>query len=1038
MTKIMKALLLVGFSLLSWGAVAAKPPIEQPDLDVICISRTPRYASLHGKVGYVDLNKPYLRPGAEGLETFFPKAGETVTFTAKFTNKGTPLKGSVEYLWKIDGKVVKTGTVEAPKYLEKPLYEPWASASIEWVWQEGPHTVTFELDPNGKIEELSRVNNTRTDRTDSLGFLFAATRDAYDDWSAEPNMLGTYSFEDWMNWHFDEMNRQFENAVYPSTPEGCYERVHVDTFVVVDTTEEMRNVDHSGYSGSWTFRHTRRKPGERGKNYDAGLIHELGHQVGLIDQYAVIYSLFSNQLLDKYGQPAMRGYVFWQHDTNMYSPGGMRWSELTACALNHQKGYPRGYFGTYLFDHAERYSIRVLDKSGRPLPKARVTYYRNVAGLEKQQEGRTDKNGLMLLENDTTARYKIPHSPFEMHPTPFGRINILGNGSVLCFHVEANDQEDFVLSEAAWFLVNSWRSGKAHVTVDIATTIGTANGPPPPQNVRADWTGDGKVRISWDASVEKRAPYTYNVYQSFLANAWAGRMTGPECVAENADRTKVVVPHKGESMRFYVTAVNENGLEGGASRRVWATRPPGRNSDVGMVYDRAHDRLVLTGAWERVNSYSETAGFWPMSFWLQTPRGTAIDANGNLLIAIDGAHTSVRLLDLSSPTPSRALMTYGDPQKRTVTFSKPRDVAVDGCGNVIVADTGNGRVVVLSPAGEVIAIFGGEGPDDEKIIEPISVALHPNGHILVGDAKHGKLIACRITGPETCECAPTTGDSPAPVDMLVDSNENLIVVDQQLGSVRLVHRTPYTHVEKQLAKDLVRPTSAAIGKGGTLIVYDAGRVGMDAFVKIKGALPKGTTYYMESLSKEKLRSYSVLPPELQAKYAPAIEREAWYIVGPFDNPNMEGFDTEYPPEKEKRFNFKRSYKGASGQVTWQRLPVKGCPDGEFVDLNACFAPNDAVCAYAATTIVSEKECQARLLTGSDDTITVWLNGKKVLAKNVLRPAAPAQDTTDVSLKKGENAVLVKVCEGGGGWGFYFRIVDPETGEPVPCLRFKRE
>lgn len=29
------------------AAFAAEPPIDKPDLDVICISRTPRYPSLH-------------------------------------------------------------------------------------------------------------------------------------------------------------------------------------------------------------------------------------------------------------------------------------------------------------------------------------------------------------------------------------------------------------------------------------------------------------------------------------------------------------------------------------------------------------------------------------------------------------------------------------------------------------------------------------------------------------------------------------------------------------------------------------------------------------------------------------------------------------------------------------------------------------------------------------------------------------------------------------------------------------------------------
>ena len=168
----------------------------------------------------------------------------------------------------------------------------------------------------------------------------------------------------------------------------------------------------------------------------------------------------------------MKGYEFFQPDTNMLNPGAFKWSELSAAALNRQKGYPRGYFGTYLFDHAEEYSIRVLDSAGNPLPKAKVAYYRSVSGLEKQQEGITDANGILKLNNDKTEKYQIPYSPFMLKPTPFGKINILGNFSVLCFHVVANEQEDFVMTEAAWFLVNHWRTGKSHTVVDIKTAIG--------------------------------------------------------------------------------------------------------------------------------------------------------------------------------------------------------------------------------------------------------------------------------------------------------------------------------------------------------------------------------------------------------------------------------------------------------------------------------------------------------------------------------------------------------------------------------------
>ena len=72
-------------------------------------------------------------------------------------------------------------------------------------------------------------------------------------------------------------------------------------------------------------------------------------------------------------------------------------------------------------------------------------------------------------------------------------------------------------------------------------------------------------------------------------------------------------------------------------------------------------------------------------------------------------------------------------------------------------------------------------------------------------------------------------------------------------------------------------------------------------------------------------------------------------------------------------------------------------------------------AYAYTVIRSDRDREAMILTGSDDTITVWVNGQKVLAKKVARAITIDEDKAMVRLKKGDNPVLVKVCQAGGGW-----------------------
>lgn len=999
---------------------AAGPPTDRVDLDVTFISRTPRYPSLHGKVGYVDLHEPFLKdPNDAKVEQFFPEAGERVTFTAHFMNKGKPHRGEVAAVWKIDGRVVERTRVAVPAPGEV------GTAEYQWTWETGPHEVTFALDPDDTLGDFATVNNSKTDRTDALGFLFFCTREVYEQWEQQPNMVGTYSFEDYMNWHFDEMNRQFADAVYPAAPEGCLERVRVDYFAVIDDDADRAAVDHFGYSGFWTFAGNSMGPGEP----DPGLIHELGHQLGLIDQYAIVLPLFHNRLEDRHGDPAMRGYLFHQVESNMFGPGAMKWSELSSAALNRQKGYPRGYFGTYLFDHAPAYAIRVLDQNGAPLAGAKVTYYRFSGGPQRLQDGTTDARGLLALDNVAMERAEIPHSPFEVRPSPFGEINILGNGSVLCFHVRANEQEDFAMSGALWFLVNAWRADAdtSPVVVDIPTTIGPADGPPPPRDVRAEWAPDLKIRVTWAPGDDD---VRYHVYRSHLVYAWSPEMSTPERVGEAIDGTECTFSAAGDAMRIYVTAVDAEGREGGASRWSWVPFPIRDNQPAGLAYDAKHDRVIIAAA-ERVNALSAERGFWPISPWVLAPRGVTITRDGHALTAIHG-DGSVRLWDLDAPTPEREITTYGHGGEQE-RLNKPRDVAVDGRGTVVVADTGNDRVVVISQAGEwITTLDGGEA----GFTAPTAVTVLPDGRIVVGCEQADALRVATIgdDGTATYQALPLAVEDVT--DLVVTAAGELLVVDGGRGDVRLLVAPAYEGA-RVLKDGLERPTSAAIGRDGVLWVYDAGRRGMAAFVQVDDALDRGATAFLVGASDAAAEACTVIPEKLYARYAPVVDVADWWIVGPFDNAGGEGYDRVYGPERAAGVDPQQSFDGVRGQVRWQPMPTKACPDGRLINFDRLFTPSDYVCAYAATTLHTDEAQTVRLLTGSDDTITVWVNGEEVLGVNRPRAANPDEDRTDVELRAGTNRILVKVCDGMGGWAFYFRVADPETGEMPAGVKFER-
>ena len=147
----------------------------------------------------------------------------------------------------------------------------------------------------------------------------------------------------------------------------------------------------------------------------------------------------------------------------------------------------------------------------------------------------------------------------------------------------------------------------------------------------------------------------------------------------------------------------------------------------------------------------------------------------------------------------------------------------------------------------------------------------------------------------------------------------------------------------------------------------------------------------------------------------------WYIVGPFDNTNDEGYYRCYEPENHIDLNV--AYNGANGQsIRWQKTsPNKG----EYLDFTQIFAENEEGVVYAFVKVQSEKGVVAPLLLGSNDAAIVWVNGVQVYRLHQHRSAKPGDDLIIAHLRKGVNTILVKIDQVGGGWGLYLHILDKD-------------
>ncbi|MBS0205771.1 MAG: serine/threonine protein kinase [Planctomycetes bacterium] len=101
-----------------------------------------------------------------------------------------------------------------------------------------------------------------------------------------------------------------------------------------------------------------------------------------------------------------------------------------------------------------------------------------------------------------------------------------------------------------------------------------------------------------------------------------------------------------------------------------------------------------------------------------------------------------------------------------------------------------------------------------------------------------------------------------------------------------------------------------------------------------------------------------------------------------------------------------------------------------IDLRQRFPETESFAlGYAAQRIVAPDATRVRLLTGSDDTLRIWLNGKLVLTYPHPRTTSPDSDSLLVEFPSGVNRLLIEVGQFTGAWSFCLRLED-ETGRKL--------
>lgn len=143
-----------------------------------------------------------------------------------------------------------------------------------------------------------------------------------------------------------------------------------------------------------------------------------------------------------------------------------------------------------------------------------------------------------------------------------------------------------------------------------------------------------------------------------------------------------------------------------------------------------------------------------------------------------------------------------------------------------------------------------------------------------------------------------------------------------------------------------------------------------------------------------------------------VRSGVFYHVGPF---NGVEFDEKAGPEIDYKFDENQSFKHGDIQHNW-----KARPDWKEGVLYGTVFSSENSSNYLMKVINTDAPTKIPLNLGSDDGIKVYLNGKLVLENNIGRAAAPNQEKVTLALNKGRNLLLLKIYNGAGPSGFFYK------------------
>jgi hypothetical protein len=149
-----------------------------------------------------------------------------------------------------------------------------------------------------------------------------------------------------------------------------------------------------------------------------------------------------------------------------------------------------------------------------------------------------------------------------------------------------------------------------------------------------------------------------------------------------------------------------------------------------------------------------------------------------------------------------------------------------------------------------------------------------------------------------------------------------------------------------------------------------------------------------------------------------VPSQSWRITGPYAASEASQRDQQVLHEP--------------GTLTWRNLSAVEI-DADQLNFAGILGKHTDAVVYAETVFALDRPLRLEVRAGSDDGMTVWLDGRTIIDAPKPRAFKAGENRTELTLQPGEHRLVYRVNQGAGAWKGQVRVYDVSRRPAMPLI-----